>query len=1449
MMKKQHKSAKFALTALAFSLFATPTMAKDITISQEPLLGVSKITPSVVMALSVEYPTAGVAYSTTQSLSLNAIKEGAERFDGYFDNTKCYTYIQTIAHGKPGGYRSGGTDNPEYLDRQYGTNRSEANFNGSGGYVEYGDGYFKVSSDAQNIGGYQGLCGGELEWSGNMMNFMTMSAVDIMRKTLTGGNRAKGVGASEQVYKDGDTASKTYLRRANQWGLMSDSPFDNKAAGGKDQQQYDFTRRGFDWDVYGKKVNGTPLLKYLLPHNYYDYMVRMGTSGPLAKEPGAGVGVADEGWGSFSASNQCKFGGLAAIAFMNNGTGFNIGFLQRSGSNSLYNGNIFSAGTSLTGSYINPGQRVYCGIPYTAQTESGARASSKWFNVVVERDDKPTGLLQEYASTQGMRVAAMGYLSETENTKGTHDGGVLRAKMNSVSSELNADGTFKINPEGDSAGNSGAINYINKFGDRAPYDINDPVSELYYSAIRYLRNGAWQWKTDGTQEKVSGNPNPYPYATVTDYEKDGFPVIQTWDDPFVVAGDRPEDKQCYSPAVIVLGDTNTHNDNNLPNYPGASVTDNVALDKDGTTHYYQKVCQLSGFCSGADGWRVSSGSNTTGQDYAVTFGLAGMAYWTKTNDVRPDIVRDNGKPTHIQSFFIDVLEGGLLKTKGSLWTTTKATEDSAMQNSYYLAGKFASPDYDSKKTYTRNDFDSTKNTRPLWTDDPIGETSNESFPLGMPRNYSVANNPKNMKESLVSAFKTIGFTENTLQSAIQYNNAQGAELNVTSSGTGSAALISEGAIVANKDTSGKVTGYTVKDHAKVLKRLKDTPELVPLTFHAGYNTKTWTGYLKAHILIDPTLDTDTYGSPFMEAELWNAGQILFNQYHNNSTYSSRNVQSKADNTAPTKGFMAFNAMNAASFSGNITGKVFESDENFYASLNASAKTPANLINYLLGDSSKENTTDGLRVREESLMGTSVYSSVTPILRNSVDKEVKGVPIDGGKTCKYSTVRSGDYVATASNEGMLHIFDMDGNEKYAYVPQTALPYIANYANPKYTHRYVNDGHSMLHEVCDGTNAATYLVGTSGRGASSIYAINVTNDNFKAVLEVNNQNESDIGLLVSAPIVANQAAGSTGAPVMIFSSGYNNPSGKGYLFIYNLKTGAQIAKVELGESGVGSPVGYDSNNDGIIDRVYVGDYEGKLWRVDMQEPTGDNATWDKHKPAQLVFQAEGPILNRPAIGKVGNKTAILLGTGTYLTFNDMLADTQNYGYGIFDDGSVSTTIKPNELHVQTFTSSYRTGENGMENYTFYEITHNPIPDDAKGWRLILPKGFTVTSDSAFYGPQNQLATYTATKIDDVGNKQCNVTGETLFIAVDARNGGAYESAVFDVNNDRKFDNNDALPNGYYPSAVGTDDVGLDMNVGYTNNKSSNLILGSNMNLNIVKFPTGALKTRRVSWREIF
>ena len=1572
MMKKHHTARKFVLSAIASSLLAMPAFANNnLLIEQKPLLGVTDVSPAVVVALSIEFPTAYVANSETNEFTPAL---AAQKHLGYFDSDRCYQYVVTTPLGTEGGMG-------DYLH----TESAGSNWRGN----KLGDGYFEDSGPANNY-----LCSGKRDWSGNMLNFMTMSALDIFRQTLTGGNRAQGVGGDSSVYVAGDPEGEiTYLRRAMLWRGKEDGDiFPNKT--GQDQVGDAKTQ----YRYFSKEVYTTGLINDLVPHAFVAELSDTEKGGPdpdPIKRAGQG---ADGHIAAVTQNNQCYRNanrGSTTWAECTD-TDWEVNkvstgskgrtvptdsseldslkeLLAIKGSDNKPNLVFWNSGTgfyaTLYRSYGKPeslqsSQRLYS---VRNNTTKGDDTKATWFNVVVEKKHesgkKPIGLLQKYARDRKLRVAIMSYLTGkggdcTGHGKGAScnattlaspdgiamDGGVLRVPMKNISGYKyyqSGDETTVVKEDlaewnkdtGVLESGDTALNYINQFGDNNPYDTRDPVAELYYTAVRYLRHGAWK---DGAEDSFDKNPaykDTYP-ATIDNKMSGNFNVEETWDDP-LNPNNNLREAMCYAPTIITIGDTQTHADGNIPNmtYDGVSSqsginhmvyngshgkvsngtehtrpVDNVAKENNTVyggktyTNSYELVHDIQGSLFP---WNAHGGS-TGSPSHSPIYGMAGMAYWVHTHNVRPDVTKairtdargnDTGREhkVYIQNFFIDVMESGNKRNWAGKYIDEKGEEQEAegltknlfrtdlkgnasqVANPYYLAGKFGGFDYDdtSSKSAAEQAAD-----RKNWLDTAI---TNEYYTDGMPRNFAIANNPENMVKALTKAFETVGFPKNTMQSALQFNNAEGTRLDLTTA-TGSGKY-------RNADFNDK----TIYD--ELITRAKEGT--LPLTFRAGYRTSDWSGYLTANVLFDYIEEiTDEEGKKHQrrsirEKELWNAGSLLETRCHKaNGCATDRKIQAKGSD-----GFTDFTATNADKFSAYIEratidkyvskgdgGTLVKTTENFWTALNAGRTaseqvTSADLIAYLRGDDSNEGKGKMLRTRKESLMGTSVYASVTPILRNTNTKPVTGVPKTNPelKVCYYDkdNLRKEDYVATSSNDGLFHIFDMAGDEKYAYIPQTAMPHLANFANPGYQHRFVNDGTATLHEVCENVEgkdvAKTYLVGTTGRGGSSIYVIDVTNGNpneFSAVSEINSTNESgEIGILVSAPIVVNDG---TGRSVLVFSSGYNNNSDKGYLYFYDLKTGTRIKQVELGKAGVGSPFGYDSNNNGAVDRIYVGDNEGKLWRVSIGTETDDKGntvetSWDAPVKT-LLFAGEGkPITSRPFAAKVGSKTVILVGTGEYFSIDEIRDATQkNYAYGFFDDDGKTGTIEVGELNEQVM-SNLGTGlsfkDETDRKVELLNVTAKPLCTSIagecsvihKGWKLILPEGFVITSDSGFYGSTNQLATYTATRVDKTLSTQCEVAGATMFVAVDSQTGGAYPKNVFDepilkgadgpnsiggevyyntmvtAITTTQYDADDGKGGGIGAGSSGTDDVKPPLDEELTKNKM--------------------VSVRRISWREIF
>lgn len=283
---------------------------------------------------------------------------------------------------------------------------------------------------------------------------------------------------------------------------------------------------------------------------------------------------------------------------------------------------------------------------------------------------KPEGLIQEYSDR--LRYSIFGYLNDSAWDR---DGGVMRARQKFVGPLLNypdqdassnpnaewdaATGVLYQNPDpndatatGGGVNHSGVINYLNRFGqmtENNPKSL-DPVSELYYTAVRYFKN--------------QGNVPAYSNMSGDIYGlADGFPVITQWDDPIRYS--------CQSNVILGIGDVYTHRDKNLPGNtsgdgePGkpSEVSSDTTVDVVQAT---QKVFELEGLGTPANPF--------TGR-YNSAY-IAGLAYDSHTRDIRPDddeLPQTEGRQT-ISTHWVDVRENQVLEP--------------ANRNQYWLAAKY-----------------------------------------------------------------------------------------------------------------------------------------------------------------------------------------------------------------------------------------------------------------------------------------------------------------------------------------------------------------------------------------------------------------------------------------------------------------------------------------------------------------------------------------------------------------------------------------------------------------------------------------------------------------------------------------------------------------------------------------------------------------------------------------
>ncbi|MDO5687138.1 MAG: PilC/PilY family type IV pilus protein [Neisseria sp.] len=1211
---------------LVWSAFPSGLSAETNTgISDYPLAGGgSSIAANVVLNLSVEFPTAGAAYSTELTFTENSMKN---TYIGYFDPHKCYTY------------------------------------NGQ---------YFVPAAKASVEGEKIGLCAaGSDHFSGNLLNWMSMMAIDIFRSTMTGGNRALGTGTGSANYSAGDTSTLTVLRRARvkpgQNGAATQSVFAIA--------QYGTTR------IVDLNAND---LKRLLPSKYETYNTHRvyNFSGYYTYD--------NRGYDTPPNNNSPRVGSGYGLRVVNEDFGFKIEGWNYRG---RYIGDTYTAAVQVCD--------MTKGLDYL---EKNCTAYG--------RNYKPTGFMQDPKYTAA-RFAALGYLNIAGNGV---NGGVLRARMKRVmDNEVNlATGQFVSNPDGSDAQksgvfNSGVINYLNKFGDLGGYKTNDPAAELYYAGLRYLR-GLSNLSAYSSQ------------ATGSDEAKDGFPVITDWQDPLKYdhKGEElhPRETACNKNMMIYIGDTNTHHDTDLPNFFGTSPD---GSDKLPTATLLQDIFKQEG---------ITFPTNTvTGSDNSRT-GIAALAYWARTRDIRPDLEENQ----FVKSFMIDVVERGDYKDYSTKtervcvrrysWGECASWEDrfTGKVNSFYLAAKYGG--FDDLGTGDSNNPRITD--RKQWTDETVPASP---FKNGMPRNYAPANTPEAMVKGLDKAFSSIPAPTDPSQAGVA------------------------------------VTGGDTIDFGDA-----SNP---PLLLQSAFNANGWWGDVIAKRI---GYDVKTKKFTGVNTIEWRANSKLINDFRDN--WSNRLVYTQRGSS-----IVRFDAGQASGLQSALA-------------VSSSAEAEK-LINYSLGDDREEGKT--LRPRN-ALLGTVVHSSIAAITPQ------KNNPRSPKGGCAYENAevvsKRDTHYAFAANDGMLHIINRSGNEKLAYMPAAVLPKLSAYAGMGYRHSFINDGSPMLGELCFGTTAKSVIVGTGGRGTATVYALDVTSlnapDDSNILWEFNSADDPDLGLVTGNPIVTHNNAGE---PIAIVSSGYKNQSNKGHLFILKLdkekntpwQLNSNYFKVELGEAGVGAPFGFDADNNGSVDNVYVGDLQGKLWRMDQS----DAGTWSLGYGGLPMFTAAMPITAPPAVERIGDKNYVVFGTGKYLSESDLPEAgqvLQNYAYGLFetlDKGKPTNTPVSGAIVEQTISEQEVSGlpQLAEQSQKLFNISKNKLPEGAVGWRLVLkPNQMIVGTTGAVRIRQKKVAEFIAIMPDS--SIACDPKSSTALITVDVKNGGEYSSPIFDTNNDGIINKNDAF-----------------------------------------------------------
>ncbi|EMT1525067.1 pilus assembly/adherence protein PilC, partial [Neisseria gonorrhoeae] len=399
--------------------------------------------------------------------------------------------------------------------------------------------------------------------------------------------------------------------------------------------------------------------------------------------------------------------------------------------------------------------------------------------------------------------------------------------------------------------------------------------------------------------------------------------------------------------------------------------------------------------------------------------------------------------------------------------------------------------------------------------------------------------------------------------------------------------------------------------------------------------------------------------------------------------------------------------------------------------------------------------------------------------------------DLGDIVNSPIVAVGGYLATAANDGMVHIFKKNGgsdersyNLKLSYIPgtmprkdieskdSTLAKELRTFAEKGYVgDRYGVDGGFVLRQVNLNGQDRVFMFGAMGLGGRGAYALDLSkiNGNYPAAAPLfdvkdgdnngKNRVEVKLGYTVGTPQIGKTQNGTYSA---FLASGYaakkiDDSTNKTALYVYDLKDtlGTPIAKIEApgGKGGLSSPTLVDKDLDGTVDIAYAGDRGGNMYRFDLSN--SDPNKWS----AKAIFEGTKPITSAPAVSRLKDKRVVIFGTGSDLTEDDVLDTKEQYIYGIFDDDKGTGTVK---VTVQNGTAGGLLEQNLMqENKTLF-LNKRSDGSGSKGWAVKLTGGQRVTVKPTVV---LRTAFVTIRKYNDGG---CGA--ETAILGINTADGGA-------------------------------------------------------------------------------
>jgi len=834
----------------------------------------------------------------------------------------------------------------------------------------------------------------------------------------------------------------------------------------------------------------------------------------------------------------------------------------------------------------------------------------------------------------------------TGNANINRDGGVIRSNMKWISNkvpyglkyhnsggtvvdctdangctnpeaEINTDGSFVSNPEAVTGGNSGVINYINKFGYANGYKTYDPISEMYYEIVRYFKNLG-----PSTDTYCSG---------LTSATDDGFKLFcgtyngQNWRDPYLYT--------CQNSVVLAINDANPWCDKRVPGTPWVAPTGGPSCTNDGgapsnantftdattgtainTETWTNKVgnyefgssitfnvgCVLGGTCDWSNTSKTFTdlGRVSGTAPYAAkqnSYYIAGLSYYAHTNDLRSDLT---GTQT-LTTYMIDTQE-------------SNATMLVGRKSMLFLAAKYGGF---TNVNGTNANGDMVPDQTVEWDKD--GD--------GFPDNYLLASSdPSTMEQGFARFFLDI-----------MNRASSGTAASVLASSEGSGANILQALFYPKRPFGTQEISWTGEmqnlwyyvdpylqnaniredsDSDKTLNLINDN--VIQFYFDSTDN----------QVKVRKYSDSDGNGSPdnFVGVSqlediknLWEVGTLMWSR---DLGSSPRTIYTTVNGTSFLSGnFSTSNASTLAPYmlasadtteTTKIISYIHGADQTGYRSRNVTIASTSNV--WKLGDiiNSTPRTQSSNPLNSYHLQPPNGYLDTTYYeYINQTAYRNRGMAYVGGNDGMLHAFKTGKLVQLQSAADKARLDNPDastplGSEVWAFIPKNTLPYLQYLADPNYCHLFYVDAPvylvdaSVQGSTTDTKTASswkTILIGSSGMGGacrnasasctdcvktpitdvgySSYFALDVTDPNNPVLLW--EFSDPTLGFSTSGPAVVRVGESyKNGQWFVVLASGPTGPIDTTYhqylgksdqnlkLFILDLKTGALLRDIDTG-----------------------------------------------------------------------------------------------------------------------------------------------------------------------------------------------------------------------------------------------------------------------------------------------